>query len=55
MIYGTRLSVKTGKPIRGYLTFSTGKKVSLTPAERIEFESWIKSRFKKRHEGVNCA
>jgi len=55
MTYGIRLSIKTGKPIRAYLTFSTGKKVSLSPEERIDFELWIKSRFKKRHEGVNCA
>jgi hypothetical protein len=44
MIYGTRLSVKTGKPIRGYLRFDTGKKVSLSKHERGEFEAWVRSR-----------
>jgi hypothetical protein len=42
MIYGTRLSVKTGKPIRGYLRFDSGKRISLSKKERLEFEQWVR-------------
>lgn len=44
MVYGTKLNLKTGKKGRSYLKFNSGKKISLTPEERKEFEIWIKTK-----------
>jgi len=41
MTYGTKISLKSGKQY-GYIIFSTGRKIRLSPEENTEFSNRLK-------------